>query len=354
VDVVKFSEVRHLPLVARHFVFAWKIFKQARQGGAVLALDPLGIGLPALVAARLAKAPFFVRIVGDRAWETVQSKPVRPGHPGGAQSAKCKISLEQFQQEKFGPKIELRRRLQRFVTVRSEKVIVPSEYLKRIVQMWGVDSAKIALVQNSFELPQVEFTKDHARKNLGLEGKIILSAGRLVPWKGMDTLIEIVPQLLKRVPGIKLFIAGDGPEKSKYEVRSMKYGLEEKVFLLGKLSQQELFMYIKAADVFVLNTGYEGLSHQLLEVMALGTPIITTNIGGNIELIENEKNGLLVDYNNEEQLKNAIIKVLSNSELADSLANEARHKIHAFDTDKMITRLLEVLNTKYNIQNTDL
>ena len=69
VDLVKFSDVRHLPKIIRHFVYYRRVLKAARSADVVLALDPVSVGLPAMKAAKKAGKPFVVKIVGDYAWE---------------------------------------------------------------------------------------------------------------------------------------------------------------------------------------------------------------------------------------------------------------------------------------------
>ena len=199
VAVEKFSDVRHLPNVLRHFAYFLRLLGTARRADVVLALDPLGIGLPAMLAAKLRGKRFLVRVAGDRAWETLQILNTP--------------DVENFQKRRWGFGIELRRWVQRMVVRHAERVIVPSEYLKRIVAMWGVPNEKIAVVYSSFRPPKITETKAEARAALGLTGHIIVSAGRLVPWKGFSALVEIVPALLRDVPDARLVIIGDGPER---------------------------------------------------------------------------------------------------------------------------------------------
>src|SRR3990167_6273753 len=74
VDLVKFSDVRHLPKIIRHFVYYRRVLKAARSADVVLALDPVSVGLPAMKAAKKADKPFVVKIVGDYAWEQGQQR----------------------------------------------------------------------------------------------------------------------------------------------------------------------------------------------------------------------------------------------------------------------------------------
>ena len=160
-----------------------------------------------------------------------------------------------------------------------------------------------------------------------------------MPWKGFETLIELMPEIRKEFGEVKLTIAGDGPDKERLERRIKETASQDFVHLLGQLTQDKLFKHIQESDAFILNTAYEGFSHQLLEVMAIGTPIVTTKVGGNPELIDNEENGLLVSYNNKDELKKTISKVLNDREFASGLASSARNKVKQFSEEKMLNQL---------------
>ena len=253
-------------------------------------------------------------------------------------------TLEEFQKKKFDFFTELQRKVEHFVARRAEKIVVPSEYLKKIVTLWGVHPGKIQVIYNTFDARMVENCREDLREKLGTKGTVVLSAGRLVPWKGFSALIETLFELRKEIPDIVLYIAGDGPERDnlKFQISNLK--LEDRVFLTGRLSQEELQEYVQAADLFVLNTGYEGFSHQLLEVMATGTPIITTAVGGNPELIEDPKTGLLVTYNDKKALKTAIKLLIQDGGLRNVLAQNAKEKAQSFSKERAIRALLPVLN----------
>ena len=80
--------------------------------------------------------------------------------------------------------------------------------------------------------------------------------------------------------------------------------------MTGQIFHDKVLEHLKAGDIFILNTGYEGFSHFLLEAMAMEIPIITTRVGGNAELIESGKDGVLVEYNDKEELKKKIIELV--------------------------------------------
>jgi len=101
---------------------------------------------------------------------------------------------------------------------------------------------------------------------------------------------------------------------------------------------------IKGADLFVLNSAYEGFSHQLLEVMSLGVPIVTTDIGGNPELIENEKDGLLVPYDDYDALFKAVKRMLTNETLRNEVTEMAQKRVATFSLQRMIAETEELFN----------
>ena len=120
------------------------------------------------------------------------------------------------------------------------------------------------------------------------------------------------------------------------------------VKLLGRLSQADLFKQLVEAKVFVLNSAYEGFSHQLLEVMALGVPIVTTIIGGNPELISSGENGLLVPYDDKTALIEAIEQLLFDPVLNQKLVRGAKSRVVTFNKERMIKELIAILEDNEN------
>ncbi len=138
-------------------------------------------------------------------------------------------------------------------------------------------------------------------------------------------------------------IIGDGPLHESLEATIKELGLQEQVRLVGRLGKDALGAAIKASDLFVLNTAYEGLSHQLLEVMDLGVPIVTTNVGGNPELITDGVSGVLVPPHDNEALEKAIISALRNENLRILMTQNARVRIQDFSQDVVASQLAALL-----------
>ena len=230
--VISYSKgLKKYPKGLKHLLYFLGLLWLARDADVIFAQNVTSAGLPALLAARLLGKRFVLKVVGDAAWE----------------------------QGKNYLKI-----IQSFVANGAERVIVPSQYVKKIVLAWGVSEEKIEVIYNAVEnssLPNI--TKEEAKNKIGIKGDIILSVGRPVPWKGFDDLKTIMPDLLKENPNFRLVIVG-----------------EDK-----KVPHDQMPYYFKAADIFVLNSGYEGLSHVILEAMSFGVPVIASREGGNPELI---------------------------------------------------------------------
>src|SRR3989338_2587591 len=335
VEVLSFGEVRRLPKIIRHYAYYKRVKKIARNFDVIYVQDPVSVGLPTALACEKQNKKFVLKVVGDYAWEHYQNQKSNLK----SQNEEF-IYPERFWNIKFDLKTELLKRIEKFVAERAEKIVVPSKYLKNIVKGWGVDKNKISVIYNAFSPADIVEEKYSLRIRFKITGITIFSVGRLVPWKGFETLIEIMKELPNNT---RLLIAGDGPDYEKLQNKIKNLNLGNRVFLLGRLEHDDLLKKIKASDIFVLNTGYEGFSHQLLEVMNVGTPIITTDVGGNPEIIKNEKDGLLVGYDNKEQIKEAILKLAGNRVLADRLAKNAKDKVKNFDQEKMLEEIKDFL-----------
>ncbi len=330
IEIVRIK--REQNMILKYLKYFYHVFKLSFGADLIYVQGPISAGLPVFFASSLNHKKYILKIVGDRAWEY------------GKQKGEVKELLDVFHEKKYGFKIELMRFLEKNVAARAEKVIVPSEFLKSIVLKWGIEDSKIKVIYNAVRRAEVLENKQELREYFRIQGKTIISVGRLVAWKGFDALIEIMPDLLKINPDFNLLIAGDGPERKNLESRIKESNLEDSVKLLGNLEQGELWKYMKASDFFVLNTGYEGLPHLIIESMYLGLPVITTNIGGNPEVVQDGKNGILVEYNNKEEIKKEVLDLVQDEEKISLLKENALKSLdEKFSRDRMIGDLIGVV-----------
>ncbi|MBY0293787.1 glycosyltransferase family 4 protein [Patescibacteria group bacterium] len=329
VRIVKFGDVRHLPKIIRHIVYMGKLIRAAKTARFIYALDPVSVGFPAFIVSRILGKPMLLRVGGDYAWEQ------------GVQRFGVNETLDEFiERRQFSSQVKTLQSLQSYVAVNAHSVIAPSEYLASIINRWGVPKSRIKVIYSQPELGDTILSRSEARKQLNIheDEELVLSAGRIVPWKGFEGLVDAVTKVREvRVP--RLYIAGDGPGKATLEAHVQKAGANGYVSLLGQLSNQQLSVWIAAADVVVLNTKYEGLSHFLLEAFAARTPVITTPVGGNTELITDGDTGLLVPQNDISALSNAITHVLTDRKFAAALAERAAESLSRFNKDKALEKL---------------
>ena len=329
IELVKFAGVRHLPKLVRHLAYFFNVLKALRRCDAVLALDPVSVGLPSMLAARIARKPLFLKVGGDYAWEQ------------GTQRFGITSSLDTYVHEHMVPlPVRILRSIQAYVATRARRVIAPSRYLKNIVATWGVPLERIVVVYNGVQkegegvLPEALSTRSHPR---------IVTVGRLVPWKGVPGLIDAVVTLREEFPEASLTIVGDGPERTILKTYASTR-LPGRVLFTGALSHADTLAVIGSSDVFVLNSTYEGLSHLLIEAASLGVPIVATSVGGNPEVVTDGVSGLLVPPGDPEALAKALKRMSTDSTLREKLRTGAIESARTFTQEAMIMGTIEALH----------
>ena len=141
-----------------------------------------------------------------------------------------------------------------------------------------------------------------------------------------------------------LTIVGDGPERKALEEQGTKL-LSEAITFTGQLSQEDNLRLVQSAAVYVQNSSYEGLSHQLIEALMLGKAIVATAVGGNPELIQDGVNGLLVPHGNTQALSDALQKLLEDKELRARLGAHAKESSANFQVPAMIQKTRTLLTS---------
>ena len=165
--------------------------------------------------------------------------------------------------------------------------------------------------------------------------KQIIYAGRLSKEKGSETLFKICNQLNDEVD---LIIVGDGPEKQKFkDIKSKK-----NIHFIGYQSHEKTISLIRGSDILIQPSLSEGISTTLLEAMACKTCIITSNVGGNLELIENHKTGILIDPTNDELFVKTIYELVHDESLRKKLSETAFNIIKEYDWKNIGKKYLQL------------
>ncbi|MCK5285781.1 MAG: glycosyltransferase family 4 protein [Candidatus Pacebacteria bacterium] len=334
VKILSFGEVRNLPKIIRHFVYFYKILIRGRKVDVIYAQDPVSVGFPTMLANKILKKRFLIRIAGDYAWEQ------------GVQRFEVKDKLDDFsaQKDKYGFFVSLFKKIQTKVAQSAERIIVPSRYFKGVIENWGIDSEKIKVIYNGIDIfKNVEARLPRFPRGLNNGGKVLLSVGRLVPWKGFDVLIECMPEILKNYPDLQLKIVGEGPQRQELEGLIKNLDLEENVILTGQIVREELLLLKKEADIFLFNTNWESFSFDTVECMNLRLPVITTKVGSLPELIQDDIDGILIEPNNKKQILSAIVKIFVNDQFREKIIENAYNKSKQFSIENTLNNLEKVL-----------
>ncbi|MFT4709079.1 MAG: glycosyltransferase involved in cell wall biosynthesis [Bacteroidia bacterium] len=322
-------------LLWRYIKAFWFVFREARKVDVVYVQEH--IALFHVLGARLAGKPVVIRIMVDGAWEISH----RFGLIGDD-------SITTFETKDYGAKVKLIRAVQLFWWKRVYRIIACSDFLRWIpIKRYGLSEEKVLRVHNAYNGPKVEDvteTKAEARVELGLDAdkRYVLTICRLVVWKGVDYIQRALVNLPKDV---HLLVAGDGELQEQWTALSAELGIADRVTFLGNVPHARIPLYIRATDLFVLNSEYEGLSHTLLEVASLGTPIVCTGVCGNPEVVEHEVNGLLVQPKSPDELGPAMLRVLDDPVLAQRFVEAGLVKMKGFRRETTFPQVLEILDS---------
>jgi glycosyltransferase involved in cell wall biosynthesis len=198
---------------------------------------------------------------------------------------------------------------------------------------------RIFTIHNGLELTQKFITKEEARKQLKIpadNAEVIGTVASLYKTKGLEHLIQAMATL-KDKDNLRLAIIGDGPEKKNLLQLIGELDLTNVVYLVG--AKKNAAQYLKGFDVFVLPSVKEGLPLTILEAGLAGLPVVATRVGGVPEIIDNKKNGLLVDSQKPGDLSIAINHMLQDKPSAKELGRSLQKKIQQFfSLDKMLNQ----------------
>lgn len=191
----------------------------------------------------------------------------------------------------------------------------------------------ITVVPNGADA-QVFMPRDHAeaRRRLGIppEGPVISYVGKLVPRKGVDTLVEAMGILAARSAGApRLVMAGIGGMREPLEQRAAELGVADRITWLGKVPHDDVGWVMSAGDVFVLPSLSEGLPTVVCEAMACGLPVVATAVDGTPEIVDDPATGLLVQPHDAGGLAAALARVLDHPDMARAMAAEALRRSEA-------------------------
>jgi glycosyltransferase involved in cell wall biosynthesis len=276
----------------------------------------------AAVGASLARRPLIVKLVSDEAFERSR----RSGRFDG--------TLDEFQAAS-GARNRFLRVTRDAAVRRARHVFCPSAYLRTLALGWGLDGDRVSVLPNPAPDVPVFPSREELREELGLEGEVLGFAGRLGPQKSLDVALEA----LARVPGVTLAIAGDGPDRASLERSARELGLDGRARFLGSLPREGVLRLFRAADASLLSSSWENFPHTVVEALAVGTPVISTAVGGVPEVVRDGENGLLVRAGDVTALAGAIERFFADGALRARLAGAAAPSVAGHTEEAVFTRI---------------
>jgi glycosyltransferase involved in cell wall biosynthesis len=231
----------------------------------------------------------------------------------------------------------------------AKKLIAVSNKVAQEFKAINVPEERITIIPNGVNLEEFNQTLngDNFRKSLNIKEneKLILSIGRLEEIKGFQYLIMALAKIQSKANPIKLVIAGPefnyGPQLKKLVAEKK---MEDKVIFYGPIDGRKKLEALWAANIAVVPSIYEGFSIFLLEAMAAGKPVVATKTGIAPELIQNGKNGLLINPSDGEDLSEKILMILNDNQLSSLISRESKNAAKAFDWGKIADQILLIYN----------
>ncbi|WP_085810575.1 glycosyltransferase [Sphingomonas sp. TZW2008] len=175
---------------------------------------------------------------------------------------------------------------------RADGLLAVSAAMRADMAAIGIDPARVMVHHTGVDLDRfAPVDRAAAKARLGVSGPLVVAVGALIVRKGHDVVIEAVA----RLPGVQLWIAGEGSERSRLAALAARLGIADRVRLLGSIPHDDVPGLIAAADVMALASASEGLANAWVEALACGTPIVITAAGGAADVVQDAAAGRTTD-----------------------------------------------------------
>ena len=268
-----------------------------------------GVSFSPLITSQLFRIPYFVEITG-LIWEEMKLLKI----------PKWRIVIA-----KLNEKLDYKH---------AKKIIAVTQALKEVIKkIYNIPAKKIIVIENGANTDLFKpINPKNARNELKLLSKnsyYIGFIGSLSPWQGVEYLVQSVPHVLKRFPNTKFLIVGDGPMGKEWVQLAYELGVSDKFVFAGNVPYERVPMYINASDICVAPFIKErnikiGLSPlKIYEYLACGKPVVSSRIP-NLEFLELNNAGILVEPEKTEELAKVIIKLLKDEKLREEMGRNGR------------------------------
>ena len=217
-----------------------------------------------------------------------------------------------------------------------------------IILKEGVPKEKINVIYNGIDPPmqQTDIERDLFKSKLGIKKNVVvvgIVANLNRPVKRVDLFIHAAAKVLRQISNVQFIIVGDGYLRYSLEQYAKKRGVYESIHFVGSVNNPNT--YIGIFDVAVLTSDSEGFSNSIIEYMVHGIPIVASDIGGNVEIIKCNLNGLLFQTGDTSQLFKHLVKLLENQKMRIKMGNNAKNMCSDFFWNTNILNYQTFYNT---------
>ena len=232
--------------------------------------------------------------------------------------------------------------LNRFLNYFADKILANSFAVKEAVeQNEKVDSRKIRIIHNGVDLSRYcssNELRDATRKELGIQDDELLVgtvANMRYEIKGHRFLIQAIPSIKDKMPNVKFLFVGDGPLKERFQNYASRLHVLDQIVFLG--ARRDITALVNAMDIVCAPSLSEGFSNTILESMAVGKPVVATNVGGNPEIVLDDETGFLVRPQNVKAIEEGLLLLLTREETRLKMGKAAHKRVRAhFSVEKMV------------------
>lgn len=315
---------RHHRVGVRHVLGAALVRRRARGVDVVYTTGMFG---RSATGSALARKPYVVKLTADPAFERSR----RRGMVGG--------NVDDFQAQSGGPAVALLRFARDAELRHAAHVFTPSTYLRELALTWGVAAERVSVLPNPAPVVGKLGQREELRRGFGLNGATLAFAGRLTAQKALGGALEAVA----RVDGVKLVIAGEGPEREPLEARASELGIGDRVTFLGAQPRERIIELFHAADATILSSSWENFPHTVVEALAVGTPVLAMEAGGVSEVVHDGVNGLLVAAGDTAALGEAVRRYFADDGLRERLRAAAAGSVAEYAPERVFGELEQTL-----------